>query len=170
MSIKLIGAALILVVCGGVGFKMAANHRYEVRTLQQLCAALEHMECEMLYRLTPLPELCRRTAEASSGVLHQFFKTLAKELESQIAPEVFHCVQAALWQVKGIPVQTGKVLERFGASLGSFDLDGQLKGLAAAREESKQMLEQLTQNQDARLRGYQTLGLCAGAAVVILFI
>ena len=170
MSIKLIGAVLILVVCGGIGFKMAATHRYEVRTLQQLCAALEHMECEMLYRLTPLPELCRRTAEASSGVLSKFFTVLAQELESQVAPEVFHCVQAALWNVKGMPTYTGKILERFGASLGSFDLDGQLKGLAAAREECRQTLEQLTQNQDARLRSYQTLGLCGGAAVVILFI
>jgi stage III sporulation protein AB len=170
MSIKLIGAVLVLLVCGGTGFKMAANHRREVKSLQQLCAALEHMECEMLYRLTPLPELCRRTAEASTGAVAQFFFALSQELESQIAPEVFSCIQAALWKVKYIPTHTCKILERFGASLGSFDMEGQLKGLAAAREDAKQSLALLTDNQDARLRSYQTLGLCAGAAVVILFI
>ena len=170
MSIKLIGAVLVLLVCGGTGYKMAANHRREVKCLQQLCAALEHMECEMLYRLTPLPELCKRTAEVSAGSVAQFFSVLAQELESQVAPEVFTCVQAASWKVKNMPVHTAKVLERFGASLGSFDMEGQLKGLAAAKEEAKQSIAQLTENQDARLRSYQTLGLCAGASVVILFI
>ena len=31
-------------------------------------------------------------------------------------------------------------------------------------------LEEFTKNQDTRLRSYQTLGICAGAAVTILFI
>lgn len=170
MSLKMIGAILIVLVCGGLGFAMAAAHRMEVRTLKQLCTVLDFMECEMLYRLTALPELCRCAAQVATGTLKKFLLTLAQEMDSQIAPDVFHCVQAALWRVKGIPTGTAEMLGRLGASLGNFDLDGQLKGLAAVRMESQQMLERLMQNQEARLRGYQTLGLCAGAAVVILFI
>ena len=170
MSIKLIGAVLVFLVCGGLGYQMAASHRLEVKTLQQLSAVLEHMECEMVYRLTPLPMLCRSTAEKFPGTLAKFFTAFAQELDNQVAPDVAHCIQAALWNVKGIPALTEEVLTELGTFLGAFDLDGQLKGLSAALETIRQKLEGLTQNQEARLRSYQTLGLCAGAAVVILFI
>lgn len=170
MNFKLIGAVLILVVCGGMGFKKAAAYRLEVKSLRQLCAVLEHMECQMLYRLTPLPELCRQACTVSSGALKRFFSILAQELDNQAAPDVACCVDAALYKVSGIPSATRSAIIKLGASLGAFDLEGQLKGFAAVKEECKQTLELLTQNQDVRLRGYQTLGLCAGAAVVILFI
>ena len=170
MNLKLVGAVLIFVTCGSVGFRMAATHRLEVRTLQQLVAALEHMECQLLYRMSPLPQLCRSTAEATDGLVRKFFLALAAELESQVAPEVFHCVQAALCQVKGFPGQSAAVVEHFGASLGAYDLDGQLKAIAGTKQACSQTLQQLVLDQDSLLRSYQTLGLCAGAAVVILFV
>ena len=57
-----------------------------------------------------------------------------------------------------------------GRWLGRFDLDGQLKGLDAVRQECRRHLEELNNNREVRLRSYQTLGLCAGAAIAILFI
>ena len=62
MSIKLIGAALIIAGCDGVGFSMAAAHRREESALRQLIGALDYMGCELQYHLTPLPELCRSAA------------------------------------------------------------------------------------------------------------
>ena len=170
MNIKLIGAVMILLACGGVGFKMAASHRYEVKSLKQLCTVIEYMECELLYRLTPLPVLCRQASGVATGELRKFLTTLAQELDDQVAPDVSHCIDAAFCKVTGVPTETRNAMVRLGTSLGSFDLEGQLKGFAEAKESCKSTLERLMQNQDVRLRGYQTLGLCAGAAVIILFI
>ena len=59
---------------------------------------------------------------------------------------------------------------QLGDSLGRFDLSGQIQGLASVQKRAEFELEQLRRNQDVRLRSYQTLGLCAGAALVVLFL
>ena len=170
MSFKLIGALLVIAGCGGFGFMIAAAHRREEQTLRQLIAALDYMECELHYRLPPLPDLCRQVAGESRGVIQTIFALLAEELESQISPDVEHCMCAALSRVKDIPKETYAALELLGRSLGRFDIEGQQMGLEAVRHSCRQKVDMLSQNREVRLRSYQTLGLCAGAAIAILFI
>ncbi len=170
MVIKWIGAICILVACGGFGFQIAAAQRKEVRTLRQLIRILDFAECELQYRLTPLPELCRNTARECSGPLNALFLRLSGELEDQISPNVSSCMQAAIAVTEQLPKQTAEVLTLLGESLGKFDLNGQLRGLEGVRRECNRRLDALSENQDVRLRSYKTLGLCAGAALVILFI
>ena len=170
MSMKIIGAILIVAVCGGTGIKLAATHLREERTLRQLICVLDYMECELQYRLTPLPELCRQAAVESNNVICQVFLQLAIELEDQISPNVDQCMTAALCKINEIPKLAYDALVQLGRSLGRFDIAGQLKGIDAVRAECRRNLELLNQNQESRLRSYQTLGLCAGAAIVILLI
>ena len=168
--IKLFGALLVIAGCGGFGFFIAAEHRREEKTLRHFISVLELMECELQYRLTALPELCRQAAFESRGPLKKTFSFLADELEDQISPNVEKCVDAALAKVKELPKLTAEAMELLGRSLGRFDVEGQLKGIASVRAECVRIMESYTQNQDVRLRSYQTLGLCAGAAIAILFI
>lgn len=170
MTIKLIGAALIIVGCGGVGFKIAANHLREERIMRQLISVLEYMECELQYRLTPLPELCRQAAKQCKGILSDVFLALTEELEDQISPDVERCMSAGLSNFKDIPVKTLGLLELLGRSLGRFDLNGQLRGLESVRQECSRLLQELSNNKDVRIRSYQTLAICAGAALAILFL
>lgn len=170
MNIKLIGAVLIIAGCGGVGFSMAAAHRREEAALRQLAAALDHMGCELQYRLLPLPELCRQVAGECTGPVRQVMENLACELESQIAPDAAACMTAALARTPRLPQRLRKNLSELGISLGRFDLPGQLKGLEAARIACRRDIEALSHNRDQRLRSYQTLGLCAGCALAILFL
>lgn len=170
MSIKLIGAILIIAGCGGVGFSMAAAHRREEKALWQLIGVLNYMGCELQYHLTPLPELCRCAAEQTVGNIRQLFQNLASELEGQIAPDATACMNAAIAKTSRLPQQARKNLLMLGTSLGRFDLQGQLKGLEAARQQCRRDLDGLTRDRDVRLRSYQTLGLCAGSALAILFL
>ena len=55
-------------------------------------------------------------------------------------------------------------------SLGRFDIDGQMSGMEAVRQECERNLLLLRNNRENRLRSYQTLGLCAGAALAILLV
>lgn len=170
MSIKWIGAVLIVMGCGGVGVALAASHRREEAELRRLIAALDFMQCELQYRMTALPELCRLTAGQSSGCVKTLFCNLAAELEDQISPDVYHCMHAALTKTKELTPKASSAARELGRTLGRFDLEGQLRGLEAARHNCRRELEQLESGRDARLRGYQTLGLCAGAALAILFL
>ena len=78
MTIRIVGAALLILGCGSAGFQMAAAHMREERVLRQLLRLLDYMECELQYHLTPLPELCRQAAAQEAGVLKGVFLRLAE--------------------------------------------------------------------------------------------
>ncbi len=168
---KLVGAILIAVCCGWFGFSMAAAHRTEERLLRQLISALDYMQCELQYKLTALPQLCKQVSGfCKKGPICQFFLNLSGELEQQIAAEAQPCVEAALARTKNLPLSCQKSIQELGKSLGQFDLDGQVLGLEAMRNQCRETLAQLCLGKDEQRRSYQTLGLCAGAALVILLI
>lgn len=170
MTIKWIGALLVIMGCGGVGFTMAASYRREERSLRMLLRALEYMTCELQFRLTPLPELCRQAGRECGGPAGQVLTALSKELESQISPDVDSCMYAALSKLEGVPHSTAEALGLLGKCLGRFDLNGQLQGLEQVRAHCRRELTALESGRDQRIRGYQTLGVCAGAALAILFV
>lgn len=170
MMYKWIGAILIVAGCGGLGFSLAAAQVREEKLLRQLISALDYMECELQYHLTPLPDLCRQCSQNARGSISAVFQTLSEELAAQIAPDVGSCMRVSLEQVSDLPHSVRNILDMLGRCLGRFDLTGQLKGLEAARGECRRTLKNLTANKEPRLRSLQTLGLCAGAAIAILFI
>lgn len=170
MTIKLLGVLLIVVGCGGFGFSIAANYRREEKTLRILLTALDHMECELQYRMPPLPDLCRRTANQCTGGLRDVFIALAVELEQQLAPDATRCMTAALDRVPELTKRARSSMKALGRTLGRFDVAGQIRGIESVRLACQRDLEELAHNRENRLRSYQTLGLCAGAALAILFV
>ena len=167
---KWIGALLIVAGCGVFGFLLAANHRREESALRQLIGALDYMQCELQYRMTPLPDLCRQAGEQYRNVVGQVLIMLARELECQISPDVERCMEEALKTGETLPARTQIAFEILGASLGRFDIDGQIRGLEGVRSFCRRELEALGENRDARLRSYQTLAVWGGAALAILLI
>ena len=170
MILKVIGAVMILAGCGGFGFHIVLSHRQQIVELKQLLAALDYISCELNYHLTPLPELCRRVAARCNGTIQRAFDLLGKEMDNQISPNVEKCMKSVLRGIEYAPFATKQCLQILGHSLGYFELNGQLKGIESVRAECQQQLQQLSQNDKLRMRSCQTLALCAGAAIVILFI
>ena len=170
MNAKWIGAIFVLVSCGGFGFSIAHGYRQRERFLHQLLNVLETMASELEYRLTPLPELSRKAARDTCGVLRDVFANLARELDWQSEPDAGSCMRAAMDKCHDLPACLRRPLRLLGQTLGRFDLPGQLKGIKAVQESCRRELARLERNRDARLRSYQTLGLCAGAALVILLV
>lgn len=170
MTIKLIGAFFVILGCGGFGFLVAHNVRKETMCLRQFIIALDYMECELNYRLTPLPQLCTMTATVVTGPIQQYFVFLAEELKNQTAFSAQMCALAAMDRCTSIPASICRNIEVLAHSLGTFDIAGQLKSIRVINEECKRALELISQDQGPKLRSYKTLALCAGAALVILFI
>lgn len=169
MTIKWIGAILIISGCGGCGFLMASAYRTETRMLEALCRALEYMSCELSYHMTPLPQLCRNTAQSLSGRIRNVFLALAEELEAQVAPDAVSCMRA-VQAAMTLPDSVQDTLTQLGSSLGCFDLTGQIRGIESCLKRAQGKLRYLNDHRQNRIRSYQTLGLCAGAALAILFI
>ena len=168
MSIKWIGAILVITACGTIGFGKASAHRREEKLLRKLIEGIQLMVRELQYRMSSLPELCRVVADDSSGEIQAVFQNLSMELERQIAPDAALCMTAALANVGSLPKSVHGHLTRLGACLGRFDLQGQIQALESLCQQCAADLDKLSVGRDARLRGYQTLGLCAGFALAIL--
>lgn len=167
---KILGAVLILAACGGMGFSLAATHRQKEKMLQQIITAVKLMSCELQYRQTALPRLMTLCAQDTEGVISRLFFTMAEELDRQIAPDATCCMTSVLETMPRLPHVVQEKLRLLGNSLGRFDLSGQISGLETVAQMCQRDLDGLLRNRDARLRSYMTLGLCAGAALVILFI
>ncbi len=167
---KYVGAFLVITACGGFGFRIAAIYRADMFYLRQLISILDYMECELNYRLTPLPQLCQRIAAEHSKGLGRIFKDLAEEMENQISPDVQLCMRSVLEKNKPLPNSTDSCIRQLSSILGCYDLAGQVQGIEAIRAECRRKFDELSENKDARLRSYQALGLCAGAALAILLI
>lgn len=170
MNYKWIGAILILTACGGTGFTISANARKEEALLQQLVFSMEYMKSQLQYHLTPLPQLCRQTAKHACGSLRGLFRLLSVTLEQQVYPEASDCMRIALGSHPELPRSVRSVCLELGKSLGELDLQGQLQGLEYACKICQRKQAQLEKGREQRLRSYQTLGLCAGAALAILLI
>ncbi len=170
MTVKLIGAGLVIAGCGGWGCSMAAHHRRLEANFGQYLLAVEYMQSDLACRMTPLPQLCMDCANRIKGPVRDFFLTLSMELDGQAAPDVPGCVRSSLDAHGELPELLCQELEILGSTLGSFDLPGQIRGLEQGERRAQERLERLSDHRDSRLRSYQTLGLCAGAALAILFL
>lgn len=169
MTGRLIGAVLTFVACGYLGFSKAAAYKRAERELEQLVLALDFMEQELSFRMPDLPELCRVTAGRTGGQVGSVLDKLAEGLEGQAVAEVGACMT----QVLDGSTATEKVksnLRLLGKTLGRFDLQGQLSGIAAVKELCSRDLEGHRAHREEYIRLCRTLALCAGAALVILLI
>ena len=169
MIIKIVGALLIICGCGSVGLLHILSLKREEAALRQLIGALDFMGCELQYRLTPLPQLCRLCAAEAREPISDVLLQLAIELEQNSIPTVSGCTAAVLRKSGKLPPVTQKMMLHLGACLGRFDAVGQLRGIENTRTMCRQALEELTENKSARHREYQTLAICVGAALAILF-
>ena len=138
--------------------------------LQEFLKAVNLITCELPYKLTPLPDLCRQVGSDTSGSVREIFLNLARELDWQIQPDVTSCMAEALGKSHTLPVKVRRQFLQLGASLGRFDLSSQLKDLEYIRTACEKELESCAGNQELRLRSYRTIGLCTGAALAILLL
>lgn len=170
MIVKLFGGLCVVLACGGCGFMIAANARREVMTLRQLIDILDLVECELSYRMLPLAQLFRSSVGVGNGCINRFFRCLADELEMHSALNVEKCVNSAITSCPDLPPLIIQRVKELGKTLGRFELTEQLKCIRGINDENRKLLDKLIEDHESKTRSYKTLGLCAGAALVILFI
>lgn len=165
---RILGAAAVIAGCGGFGFSLAAAARRECVMLRILIRTIQEMQWELKYRMTELPELCRLAGETGSGVIREIFLEMAGKLERR---EVMDISAAFLSELnrREIPRKVRRNMKQLAQSLGRYDLEGQLQGLEAVRQQCRTDLRELESERKEQMRSYQTLAVCAGASLAILF-
>ena len=170
MSLRWIGAILIFTGCGGVGLFMILQDKRQLETVKELTDALVFMRNELSCRVTPLPALCVMASSACKGEIAAVLKAFSTELEGQALWDVSLCMRAVVTQCRPLPQAVEALLNKLGKSIGKFGLSEQLAGLDALLLECNTLRSDLERDRPQRLRNYQTLALCSGAAMAILLL
>jgi len=170
MQLKWIGAALVIIGCGGWGCMLVSGYRKQELLLRRLCSLLRSMRWELRYRLTAVPDLCRMASKEVSGELRSVFQELARELDSHRLPDASACMQAVLRGHEALPPAAKRLLRQLGKTLGRFDLEGQLESMENVIRDCEAEQNAMKQELQIRLKSCRTLAFCTGFALVILFI
>lgn len=167
--LRLMGA--VLVAGGGALAGLLAVMRLQerVRTLSSFLGALELMESEIRFRLTPVPELLEFLIPRTGEPACSFFRVCRKEWEKR-EEESF----SRIWQ-KGLEILLPAVPERevlgqLGEILGRYDVEGQRQAIAYVRRRLELLLRQAEEERRSRGRAYLASGVAAGlcSAVILL--
>ncbi len=170
MNLRLLGAIAVVFACGGFGALLARNYKRQEQMLFQLQRAISYISNELAYKSPYLPELCLEAANLANGMIKEIFSKLAEHLLDGNCPDASIAMERTIAQTQELTPQIRRLLILLGQCLGRFGLDGQVKELNDVLAECRIILDDMRQNRKVRIQNYQTLGLCAGAALAILLV
>lgn len=169
--IRLFGAILLAGGAAFLGFTATAQLERRVSALRAMAGALERMERELTFRLTPMPELLDGLAEHTRPPVSCFFSHCRNSMD-----KLGEKTLSELWDgaLDAVPMDLGteerEVLHELGGVLGCYDGEGQREALAFAQVQLSECLSRAVEERTRLGRVYGALGLTAGAFLVILLL
>ena len=168
--IRLVGA--LLTAGGGafLGLSAARRLKRRARVLRQLAGALEQMDREVAFRLTPMPRLMEQLAAWPEPV-GTLFANCRKGMEALGEQSLAEIWRRALAETDlDLEGRAAAVLDELGEVLGRFEESGLRSALARAAAELAREGELAREDGEKRGRMYQVLGLAWGGLLVILLL
>lgn len=168
---KLIGSILILMATTFIGFGYAKRFRERPRQLRQMVSALQSVEAEIMYGLTPIHEVAEHLTTQLSMPINQFFKELTRQLKEKDGRSLSTIWNDALelfWPKTALSASEKEIWRQFGQTLGQTDRDNQKKyiQLTIAQLEQEEKEARLAQQQYEKMA--KSLGILGGLLIVIL--
>jgi stage III sporulation protein AB len=168
--LKLLGAVFILFAATMFGFAQASQYARRPRQIRQLIQALQRLETEMVYGYTPLSEALGRIAGQMPDPLAALFRDAASRMEraGSSARQSWQDAVRAHWPSTAMRGNEQQILCQLGFTLGITDREDQVKHLRMAA--SLLQAEETTawDEQKRYEKMWRSLGVLAGAFIVIL--
>lgn len=168
---KIAGCVLILAGCVAAALQYLSSLKRKIKTVSELCLALEELKAEIRTRFTPLPIAVNDLAAEKAGETAAFFKQLKSNMnklgEAEFALLWSKAADAAL---KDIGAENLSQLKRLGSVLGRFELAEQANAfdicVAEFRHSNEEAKRKLKDN------GKVCIGLmsCFGILLMIILI
>ncbi|WP_026689308.1 stage III sporulation protein SpoIIIAB [Alteribacter aurantiacus] len=169
---KLLGILLVIAATTGIGWEWSRRLRLRTKQLKDIRIALEALETEMVYGLTPLKEACNSVAKQVRDPIRLLFSTFSETLgrEEKLASKVW-CETIAKTK-KNVEFKQGEwdVLLQFGQTLGLQDLENQRKHLRLALKYLEQQENDARENQKKHESMYKSLGFLGGILIALMMI
>ncbi|WP_378955577.1 stage III sporulation protein AB [Pelosinus sp. sgz500959] len=173
MWLKIAGSMLVFFVSSCIGFKLAARCSGRPQQIRQVISCLNSLKSYITYASAPLHEALMQCAHGIHGPIADFFHHVGMSLEenSRLSPQ--QAIHAVLKQMKGELMFESSELEILGvlsANLGIMSRQEQGNYLSMVIEQLEKLENEATRLRDLNTKMYRYLGICGGAAIVILLV
>lgn len=167
---KLIGAGMVLISATFVGFYMSRQYVNRPRQLRQLMHALQQLETEIHYGLTPLPEALERISRYGTDPINCLLLTASQQmtLPQTSTEEAWRYAVEACWDQNALQSTEQEIILQLGRSLGSSDSKEQVKHLQLAMNQLATESAIAVEEQQKYARMWKSLGVLTGALIVTL--
>jgi len=170
--LKLIGALMLIGGSVVIGLRAMERLSERVSVYAALIHAIQIMQAEITFRLTPLTELMKLLGGQIEAPVNQLFEHCYHGLcknESGVFSAVW---DNSLRQTIGpeLSLEARQNLRELGGVLGRYDAETQAKALAHMSVRMEYFLESAKREKERQSKVYGVLGLVSGLAAVIVLI
>ncbi len=166
MSLKVLGA-LLLMFCGGfVGLSKKKSLRRNALLLEQLESSLAYISAEIALCCRPLPEIFEYLSTSHSKAVSGFYSSLVQKCESMSAGEAWDVCCREL----ELPEDALRALCSVSSVLGVYDGERQSSELEMLRISLGNVRNRLTAEMKSRAAGYPALGACLAGIFAMMII
>ncbi|MFC7394244.1 stage III sporulation protein SpoIIIAB [Scopulibacillus cellulosilyticus] len=170
--IKIIGAVIIITSTTGIGMLVSRRFSERPRQLRQLRSALQSLEAEIMYGLTPVREAASHLSTQLPKPLSLFFKQLEAKLseEAVTLQSAWEETLESFWEQTALQKSEKEIMYQFGATLGKHDSENERKQIRLALAHLEREENEARQAQGKYEKMSKSLGLLAGLLIVLLLL
>lgn len=170
--IKLFGSIAIIVATTLFGFEFSNRLSRRTKQIRYLKIALEALETEIVFALTPLAEAFEKVSkQIPSPISDLFYEVSMKLYQEENSASSIWLSSLQNWEKKtDLESSEMNILSQFGKTLGKQDLENQRKQIRLAIQFFDQE-EKLAMDVQKKYESmYKSLGLLAGILIVLILI
>lgn len=169
--VKLIGALIVFAACLLLGFHRAALYADRPKHIRQCIQALQRLETEISYGVTPLPQALQRTSQAIAEPMGSIISQAAENLLRNDSKPTAVCWAEAMkqgWDHTAMKSAEQAVMLQLGSTLGISDRNDQLKHIHLATQQLQSEETLAKEEQQRYEKMWRSLGALGGALIVIM--
>lgn len=169
---KLLGAIFIILGTTWVGFEIAKKLSERPRQLRHLKSALQSLEAEIMYGLSPLSEACQSLAKQLPKPISYIFERFSYYLQKQEESVDRAWAQSLqeTWHLTALLETELEIMQQFGTTLGQHDKENQQKHIRLTIAHLEREEQDAREKRNRYEKMIKSLGFLAGLLIILLLI
>lgn len=169
--LRIIGGALVIISCSGLGIFMAGQWNEHLRIVEKLRKMIFLLKGEIVYGNSPLTEAFERTGRKAGGEIGTLFACVSERLMGQQGEPFYTIWQEEIDKLPGevcLSKEDRQNLKGLGEHLGYLDKEMQERTLLLYLEQLDLTIDYLREHKQEKSRLYTSLGIMGGLFLTII--
>lgn len=171
--LKLTGAVLLFCSCSGLGFLKSRRYRGRITQLAELIHIMGFIKGEISFAVSTLPEAMERISGKTSEPFAGFLHVLSERMRQYSGEDFSHILGELMGEMLKDTYLDKEDLEEFyqtACNLGYLDKEMQIHMLEQYLKEQEEKIRTLRTQLPEKMKLFCSLGILAGAFLIILLI